>query len=79
MSKRDTIYVALLDEGIDVWRPVEAKKLSPDRYLIVDQDYDPGIERWEFEPGTVVTCRKQRRDGRQMLVAMEAARQSVAG
>jgi hypothetical protein len=39
MSKRDTIYVALLDEGIDVWRPVEAQRLSPDMYLIVDKDY----------------------------------------
>ncbi len=37
MSKRDTIYVALLDEGIDVWRPVEARRLSPDTYLIVDR------------------------------------------
>ena len=51
MSKRDTIYVALLDEGIDVWRPVEAQKVSSDTYLIVDQDYDPRTERWEFEPG----------------------------
>jgi hypothetical protein len=49
-ERADTIYVALLDEGVDVWRPVEAKRLSADRYLIVDQDYDPAIERWEFEP-----------------------------
>ena len=27
MSKRDPIYVALLDEGIDVWRPVEAERV----------------------------------------------------
>jgi hypothetical protein len=79
MSERDTIYVALLDEGIDVWRPVEAQKLSRDRYLIVDQAYDPGIERWEFEPGSVVRCRKEKRDGRSILVATEAARHSVAG
>ena len=52
-SRRDTIYVALLDEGIDVWRPVEAQRLSPDTWRIVDQDYDPGIEVWEFEPGRV--------------------------
>jgi hypothetical protein len=79
MSERDTIYVALLDEGIDVWRPVEAERPSPDRYLIVDQDYDPGIERWEFEPGTVVRCRKEKRNGRRILVATEAARQTVTG
>jgi hypothetical protein len=79
MSQRGTIYVALLDEGIDVWRPVEAERLLPDRCLIVDQDYDPGIERWEFEPGTVVRCRKEKRNGRRILVATEAARQTASG
>jgi hypothetical protein len=71
--------VALLDEGIDVWRPVEARRLSPDTYLIVDQDYDPHTERWEFEPGTSVKCRKENRDGRQIMVATEVARRSAAG
>jgi hypothetical protein len=79
MSKRDTIYVALLDEGIDVWRPVEARRLGADTYLIVDQDYDRRTERWEFEPGTAVRCRKESRDGRQILVATEAARQPATG
>jgi hypothetical protein len=79
MSERDTIYVALLDEGIDVWRPVEAERLARDRYLIIDQNYDRGIERWEFEPGTIVRCRKEKRDGRSILVATAAARQAVAG
>lgn len=79
MSERDTIYVALLDEGIDVWRPVEAERLSADTYLIVDQDYEPEVERWEFEPGTIVRCRKEKRDGRHILVATEAARRAVAG
>ncbi|MGH6912444.1 MAG: hypothetical protein ACREH3_01905 [Geminicoccales bacterium] len=78
MSKRDTIYVALLDEGIDVWRPVEAQRLSPDTYRIVDQDYDPGIEAWEFEPGTVVRCRKVSREGREILIATQAARRTAA-
>jgi hypothetical protein len=78
MSKRDTIYVALLNEGIDVWRPVEAERLSPDSYRILDQDYDPAIERWEFGPGTVVRCRKENRDGREILVATAVARRSAA-
>jgi hypothetical protein len=79
MSKRDTIYVALLDEGIDVWRPVEAQEVSPDTYLIVDRDYDPPTERWEVQPGTVVRCRRENRDGGQILVATEEARQPAAG
>jgi hypothetical protein len=79
MSKHDTIYVALLDEGIDVWRPVEAERISPDTYLIVDRAYDPRTERWEFEPGTVVRCRKENRNGREFLVATEKARQPATG
>jgi hypothetical protein len=79
MSERDTIYVALLDEGIDLWRPVEAERLASDRYLIVDQSYDRGTERWGFEPGTVVRCRKENRDGQHILVATEAARRTLAG
>jgi hypothetical protein len=78
MNEQDTIYVALLDEGLDVWRPVTARRLSPARYLILEQDYDPTIERWEFEPGTVVRCRAEDRDGRQILIATEAARQTAA-
>ena len=78
MSERETIYVALLDEGIEVWRPVAAERLSRDRYLIVDQHYDRDTERWQFEPG-VVRCRKEKRDGRSILVATEAARPAVTG
>jgi hypothetical protein len=79
MSKRDTIYVALLDEGIDVWRPVQAERVSPGSYLIVDQDYDPAIETWEFEPGAIVRCRKENRDGRRILVARAPAGRTATG
>lgn len=51
MTGRARIYVALLDEGVDVWRPIEAQHLHDNVYLIVSQPYDRGIERWQFEPG----------------------------
>jgi hypothetical protein len=73
-SKDETIYVALLDEGVDVWRPVAARRISGDTYVIADQDYDRDVETWEFGPGTAVRCRKELRDGRQILVAKEMAR-----
>jgi len=73
-SKRETIYVPLLDEGIDVWRPVLARRISGDSCLILDQDYDRDVETWDFEPGTVVKCRKEERDSRRMQVATEVAR-----
>ena len=78
-SELETIYVPLLDEGIDVWRPVLARRVSGDSYLILDQDYDRDIETWEFAPGTVVKCRTEERDGRRILVATEVARRTAAG
>lgn len=50
------IYVRLLGEAVDVWRPVEAELVRNESYRILDQDYDSGSETWEFEPGQTVLC-----------------------
>jgi hypothetical protein len=52
-----TIYVALLDEGVDVWRPVEAVYEGDNRYRITSPDPDPENEQWEFASGTRVCCK----------------------
>ena len=52
-----TIYVRLLDEGTDVWRPVEAVAVSPDVFEIAPDVTVPDDERWEFGPGERVCCR----------------------
>ena len=49
-----TIYIQLLNEGVDVWRPVDATHLADDRYRI-EGDVPDG-EDWQFQPGTVVRC-----------------------
>lgn len=74
MSDRSTIYVPLLDEGVEVWRPVEARRVSADTYLILDQAYDRDLETWAFEPGIVVKCQARKQNGREILVASEVAR-----
>lgn len=51
-----TIYVALLEENVDVWRPVQAEQLRDGIYRILDQPYDRDIESWQFEPGDLVFC-----------------------
>jgi hypothetical protein len=56
LSLTTQIYVALVDEGVDVWRPVRAAPVGNGVYLIVDQPYDRDIETWEFEPGDRVVC-----------------------
>lgn len=45
-SKSPTIYAALLDEAVDVWRPVEAVPESEDVYRIVSET--PDGETWAF-------------------------------
>lgn len=49
-----TIYIPLLNEGVDVWRIVEAAQLSDDTYRIEGEM--PDNEEWAFTPGTVVRC-----------------------
>ncbi len=56
MTKTVQIYVALLDEGVDVWRPVEALYVKENVYKILVQPYDPAIENWQFQPGELVVC-----------------------
>ena len=50
------IYVFLLDEAVDVWRPVQASKIARDRYRISLDIVVPEGEVWEFGPGDIVRC-----------------------
>lgn len=52
-----TIYVKLVGEGVDVWRPVRAKHLRDDIYVIANQPYDLQDETWQFGPGSSVICK----------------------
>jgi hypothetical protein len=68
-----TIYVALLDEGTDVWRPVEARKQNDGSYLIVSTNDAPDDERWQFPTGSVVRCETRKLSGGEHLVAVAVA------
>src|SRR5687768_15741407 len=62
MNQHAQIYVALLNEGVEVWRPVNAEILAPDIVRILEEV--PEDELWEFQPGDVVHCRfRQFTDG----------------
>jgi hypothetical protein len=66
------VYVMLLDEDVDVWRPVTAEITSHGCYKITGNQ--PDDERWEFEPGMSVHCKERRfKDGTLGLVATERA------
>lgn len=65
-----TIYVRLLDEGTEVFRPTEAKPLSDGCFkLLSTEDYDPDDENWEFPPGSVVRAVEQKLDGEKVWIA----------
>ena len=49
-----TIYMPLLHEGTDVWRPVEASPLPGGTYRIDGEV--PETEVWSYPPGAVVEC-----------------------
>jgi hypothetical protein len=67
-----TIYVALLNDGIDAWRPVSAKVLSEHQFEILG--IVPPDEEWQFTPGTHVRCKETVfADGKTGLVAYEVA------
>lgn len=69
--KIETIYIYLLEEGTDVWRPCKAEHLGGERYRILDEA--PEGEVWEFKNGTVVKCRMRELLDGAALVAMESA------
>lgn len=66
-----TVYVQLLDEAVDVWRPVVAVAEADDVYRLPDAAPTDG--RWEFSPGARVRCESREFDGEVVLVATALA------
>ena len=44
--------MALRDENVDVWRPVQAERIDDESWRIVGPV--PEGEAWEFQPGEIV-------------------------
>ena len=76
MSPVTEIYVALLDEGVAVWKPVRAEQVHGKVYRILDQPYDRDNETWQFEPGERVECEWITLDEGQALAARNSANQT---
>lgn len=64
------VFVKLLNEGTDVWRPVPGIPLGEDVYQLVQPVwYSPEDEEWEFLPGSNVVCEIRRLSEGPVLVA----------
>ena len=65
------LYVKLLNDGTDVWRPVAAEVVGNDLFRITGDHHEE--EEWEFGSGAVVRCEERRfSDGVTGLVATSA-------
>lgn len=64
-----TVYVELMDEGVDVWRPVEATVEADGTFRLPDEA--PDDEVWRFAPGSVVRCEPRALSEGEALVAVE--------
>ena len=64
------IYVKLLNEGTEVFRPDSAIKISDSIYEIrFLKKYDSEDEKWEFIPGSRVIVEEKFLEGQAVLVA----------
>jgi hypothetical protein len=69
--KMSIIYVRLLGEGVEVYRPVAASMVSTATYILGGADvYDPENEEWEFPPGSLVNVQEKTLNGDVVLVAV---------
>ena len=71
-STKNIIFVALLNEGTPVWRPVVATNVGSFTYCI--EGNAPPDETWQFLPGQLVKCEhKTFAGGESGLVAVREA------
>lgn len=67
-----TIFVGLMDEGVEVWRPVQARPLDHGHFRIIGVDADTSEETWQFPVGAIVKCvNKKFADGTSGMSAVE--------
>jgi hypothetical protein len=59
----------MIGQGITLLRPVQAEHLTRDIYRIVEPM--PDGERWKYETGQAVRCKKQKLSSGKALVAYE--------
>lgn len=67
-----TIYVALLDQGVDAWRPVQARPLHNGLFRIIGVEADTSDETWQFQVGAIVKCKQKLfADGKSGMIIVE--------
>lgn len=72
VGEPETIFVALLDEGVEVWRPVQARPVDGGHFRIIGVEADTSDDTWQFPAGAIVKCVNQQfADGTSGITAVE--------
>lgn len=66
------VHVRIVDEVVDVWRPVRARAVS-DHVFHLSDDPVPADERWAFAPGDEVVVERRANGNASVLVAVARA------
>lgn len=67
---KNEIYIKLLEEGTDVYRPVISESISENIYVVGQKMNNE--EQWEFEPFDIVEVQEHKfQDGTISLVAIK--------
>jgi hypothetical protein len=57
IDNKITIYIRLLNEGSDAFRPTTAEPMGGGLFkVLATPSYDPTNEEWEFLPEAIVQC-----------------------
>ncbi len=56
MSESETVYIKVLNERTEVWRPVECINQDDFIFLIPNDTKVPDTETWQFQPGARIQC-----------------------
>jgi hypothetical protein len=59
MIERTAVYVGLIGEGTDVWRPTSAYRLTEAVYVLSNENFDTETEAWAIAPGSLITVTNQ--------------------
>jgi hypothetical protein len=70
MTRRETIYMPLLNDGTDVWAPVLAEQIGEGRYRVLGPM--PEDQEWRFGPGELVKVEKRTFSGGEIGLAIVA-------
>ncbi len=73
--KTQIVYVKLMDEGIDVWRPVESSLVAePNIFRLANTDSSTEGGTWEFRPGSLVEVEMKTINDEELPVAVRLSR-----